>query len=91
MDQLLQTDIDGEIIHDISGWTKNQTAQVSFSMVDTTQPIVNAMEKRLDGKGAGSDYKREFTQAIDLAKTEMEKLGYKPLNIDSALLTSSQF
>ena len=50
--------------------------QVSFSMVDTTQPIVNAMEKRLDGKNVSSDYKKEFTQAIDLANTEMEKLGY---------------
>lgn len=57
-------------------------------MVDTTQPIVSAMEKRLDGKNTSSDYKKEFTQAIDLAKTEMEKLGYKPLNIDSTLLTS---
>ena len=64
--------------------------QVSFSIVDTTQPIVNAMEKRLDGKSANSDYKKEFTQALDLAKTEMEKLGYKPLNIDSTLLTNQQ-
>ena len=57
-------------------------------MVDTTQPIVNAMEKRLDGKNVSSDYKKEFTQAIDLANTEMEKLGYKPLNIDQTLFAS---